>query len=271
MALSQTLAILAVMRLLSAFRAPARRDAWQRWVMLLVAASLAGCAAPKSAVYHTPPLAATYWSAQEQAAWHEMQFPAKTPTVYTVDSEAPAEGGGYRTALKAVARSSASMLRVPVRVESSELARLSFSWLVPALIEQADMSKRELDDSPVRLVLAFEGDRSKFSPKNAALNELTRLVTGEEMPYATLMYVWCNQRAVNSVVQSPRTDRIRKIVVESGAAGVKRWHSYERDIRADFERAFGEPPGALVGIGLMTDSDNTQSNAIAWYGPIALR
>jgi hypothetical protein len=45
---------------------------------------------------------------------------------------------------------------------------------------------------------------------------------------------------------------------------------YERDIRADFERAFGELPGALVGIALMTDSDNTRSTTKAWYGPVNL-
>jgi hypothetical protein len=51
---------------------------------------------------------------------------------------------------------------------------------------------------------------------------------------------------------------------------LNQWLSYERNIRADYEKAFGEPPGALIGIGLMTDSDNTQSNAQAWYGPIRL-
>ena len=143
--------------------------------------------------------------------------------------------------------------------------------MVPALIAGADMGVRGLDDSPVRLILAFEGDRSQFSGKNSMLNELTRLVTGEEMPYATLMYVWCNQRPVGSVIQNPRTDRIRKIVVESGTQGLMQWRHYERDIRADFEHAFGEPPGALVAIGLMTDSDNTHSKTVAWYGPIGLR
>jgi len=46
---------------------------------------------------------------------------------------------------------------------------------------------------------------------------------------------------------------------------------YERNIKIDFENAFGEPPGALVGIGLMTDSDNTQSHVQAWYGTIQLK
>ena len=238
-----------------------------RFVALLIGAMLAGCAGPKPMA----PTAQTRWTAQDQASWREVQFPAKPHTVYSLDTQAPPDDRGLRTALKADAQSSASMLRTPVRIEPDGLAQVSFSWLVPALIDHADMAHRDFDDSPVRVVLAFEGDRSKFSPKNAMLNELARLVTGEEMPYATLMYVWCNQCPVESVIHNPRTDRIRKIVVESGGQGLKQWRSYARDIRADFERAFGEPPGALVGIGLMTDTDNTHSNAIAWYGPIALR
>jgi hypothetical protein len=75
---------------------------------------------------------------------------------------------------------------------------------------------------------------------------------------------------VGSVIHNPRTDRIRKIVVESGADRLNQWASYERNIREDFEKAFGEAPGALIGIGLMTDSDNTRSHSQAWYGPIQL-
>ena len=70
------------------------------------------------------------------------------------------------------------------------------------------------------------------------------------------------------MIKSPRTDRIRKLVVESGAARLNQWLDYERDIRADYRRVFGEEPGALVGVGLMTDSDNTRSQAHAWYGPL---
>jgi hypothetical protein len=84
------------------------------------------------------------------------------------------------------------------------------------------------------------------------------------------VYAWCNKRRPGSVVHSPRTSRIRTLVVESGAGKLNRWLDYERDIRADFETAFGEPPGALVGVGVMTDSDNTRSLAHAWYGPVRL-
>ncbi|MEY4265970.1 MAG: hypothetical protein RIS90_505 [Pseudomonadota bacterium] len=132
------------------------------------------------------------------------------------------------------------------------------------------MAQRDADDSPVRVVLVFEGDRSKFSMKNAMLSELAQAMTGEPMPYATLMYVWCNTRAPGSVIINPRTDRIRKLVLESGDGRLNQWLDYQRDIAADFEAAFGEPPGALLGVGIMTDSDNTRSKAQAWYGPVTL-
>lgn len=198
------------------------------------------------------------------ASWQHYPLPGKTATEYSI---VKLDG---RDVVAASADASASMLRQPVRVESADLGMIEFSWMVPSLIEQADMAVRQTDDAPVRVVLAFEGDRSKFSMKNAMLSELSLTITGEPLPYATLMYVWCNTRPTGSVITNPRTDRIRKMVVESGAKGLNNWLRYDRNIRADFEKAFGEPPGALVGIGIMTDTDNTQTKTQAWYGPLHL-
>ena len=208
--------------------------------------------------------AATIWQPEDQLKWDVVRIPGKVATQYSVVRLS------NRRSLMASASSSASMLRKDLRIEPEQLNALNFSWQIQKLIEGADMAHRDYDDSPVRVVLAFDGDRSQFSPKNAMLSELTHALSGRPMPYATLMYVWCNQRPVDSVIQNPRTDRIRKIVVESGASRLNQWITYERNIRADYEKAFGEPPGALIGIGLMTDSDNTRSQAQAWYGPIQL-
>lgn len=205
------------------------------------------------------------WTARDIVAWQPVRLPGKQPTEFVLQRQAS------RMALEANAQSSASMLRRNLRIEPEKLGTLEFSWHVPALIAGADVGQRESDDSPARLVLAFDGDRSTFSAKNAMLSELSLALMGEPMPYATLMYIWCNKRPVGTVVQNPRTDRIRKLVVASGPDQLNQWLRFERDIRADFELAFGEAPGALLGIGVMTDSDNTQSNALAWYGDIALR
>ena len=69
-------------------------------------------------------------------------------------------------------------------------------------------------------------------------------------------------------MHSPRTDRVRKIVLEAGPQHLGQWRHHRRDLVADFQRAFGEAPGDVLGVALMTDSDNTRSTATAWYGDI---
>jgi hypothetical protein len=243
---------------------------WRRLPCGLAAAVLlAGCALPRRTAQE---VGASPWAAQSgqqhgspaAAAWLHKTFPGKEPTRFAYER---IEG---RDAVSVHANSSASMLRQTVRIEPQDLGRVRFSWKVPELIAQADVSLREKDDAAVRIVLAFEGDRSRFTARDSALSELARLVTGEEMPYATLMYVWSKTHQAGSVIHNARTDRIRKIVVETGPQRLNQWLDYERDIAADFERAFGEKPGALVGVGVMSDSDNTRSRARAWYGPLQL-
>jgi len=215
----------------------------------------------------TPKLASQVpatWQPEDQLKWESVKIPGKLATEYSLVRL------NNRNKLKANAQASASMLRQDLHIEPERLNALSFSWQIQELIADADMSQRETEDSPVRLVLAFDGDRSQFSAKNAMLSELSHAVSGKPMPYATLMYVWCNKRPVNSVIHNPRTDRIRKIVIESGPQRVNQLISYQRNIKADFEKAFGEAPGALIGIAIMTDTDNTRSHAQAWYGPISL-
>lgn len=247
-----------------------RKNMWPvLWITCV--AALSGCAlpwkdqtagAPASAQVptHTP----LRFSAQDKAQWEAVALPGKLRTAFRLDKR---QG---RSSLRADSERSASMLRQKLRIPAEQLGRLTFEWQILKLIADADMRHRETEDSPVRVILAFDGDRQKFSAKNAMLNELSRALTGEEMPYATLMYVWSNQEPVESVIINPRTDRVRKIVVESGGQGIEQWHRYERQIRLDFEKAFGEAPGTLIGLAIMTDSDNTQGSARAWYGEIRL-
>jgi len=204
------------------------------------------------------------FSAQDKSQWQAMRLPGKLLTAYRV---APL---GPRDALRAEAASSASMLRQTLHISPDQLGALQFDWQVDQLIDAADMRQREAEDSPARLILVFEGDRQRFSTKNQLLSELTLSLTGEPLPYATLMYVWCNDCPAESVIVNPRTDRIRKLALESGAGRLGQWLRYHRDIRADFEKAFGEPPGALLGLAIMTDTDNTRSTTRAWYGAIRL-
>jgi hypothetical protein len=198
-----------------------------------------------------------------QASWHEVALPGKRKTQYA------SEWIDGRCATRATAKSSASMYRRLVSVPP-ENAQLRFSWRVDRLIADADLLEVDRSDSPVRVVLAFDGDHSRLSQRNRMLFELAQALSGEAPPYATLMYVWDNRAPVGTVVRSGRSDRIRKIVVESGEPNLGRWLSYERDVARDFRQAFDEEPGRVIGIALMTDADNTRSAAESFYSDVEL-
>lgn len=195
------------------------------------------------------------------AAWRPFPLPGKRSTAYN----AQVEGTGW--VLHAAAERSASMYRRPLRIEAQELRDVTFSWKVSTLPSGADVREVESGDA-VRVMLAFDGDRSSLSARNRMMFDLMEAVAGEPPPFATLMYVWNTQACAEKLVINRRSDRVRKIVLESGPAHLGQWRHYRRDVRADFKLAFGEDPGPLIGVAVMTDSDNTQSRAEAWFGEI---
>ena len=105
-----------------------------------------------------------------------------------------------------------------------------------------DLSKKGADDAVARLVLSFSGDRfnGKWAARDHIVSELSSLIAGKPLPYASIMYVWDSRYPAGSVISNPYTDRIRQIVVESGPQRLNQWVDFERDVEADFRMAFGE-------------------------------
>ena len=96
------------------------------------------------------------------------------------------------------------------------------------------------------------------------------LFTGQRLPFATLMYVWDANAPLGTIVTNTRSDRVRKIVVDVSDSALNEWHRHRRNIAADFEAAYGEPPGALVSVALMTDADNTAESSLAYVSDLVL-
>jgi hypothetical protein len=208
----------------------------------------------------TPRAAVPNWTDE----WQPFVLPGKRATSYS------SELADDRWVLHAKSERSASMFRRELHRKHDQLGTVSFSWLVKSLVDGADVRENDLEDAPVRVMLAFDGDHTRLGPRTRMMFDLMHALSGEVPPFATLMYVWDNEASVDSLVVNRRSDRVRKIVLESGPTHLGQWRHYRRDIRADYRRAFGEEPGALIGMAVMTDSDNTQSRAEAWYGEIII-
>jgi hypothetical protein len=189
----------------------------------------------------------------------------KRPTQYRL------VGSPKGTVLEAFADRAATGLYRKIRVSPQRQPMLEWEWRIEGAIPGADVRVASREDSVARLVVSFHGNPDKLDFEDRAKLRLAKVFAGEPLPYAMLIYVWSNQIPVESALPSPQIDRIRMIVVESGSAHVGQWRQYRRNILEDYRRAFGEEPGDIVAVGMLTDSDNTQQVARSYYGDITLR
>ncbi len=161
-------------------------------------------------------------------------------------------------------------LRHRVDVDPLQHPLLRWQWRVDQVHPGMSVGDSDTDDSPARIVVAFEGDSANLSAADRAFFDLVELLTGQRLPYATLMYVWDAQLPPGHTVAYARSRRIQYIVVEAGAARAGQWLAYERNLQADYQRVFGEPPGRVSSLGLLTDSDDLKVDVNAWYADIGL-
>ena len=145
---------------------------------------------------------------------------------------------------------------------------VQWRWRIASLIDGADNRVASKEDSPVRIVLAFDGDKSKLTLGERTSSLVAKRVTGRDLPYAELMYIWSNRVAVGTLIANPHTNRIKMVVASTGSAGVGAWQTLSRNVVDDFRRAFDEEPGLLTDVGVLTDTDNTGATVDAWYGDI---
>lgn len=199
-------------------------------------------------------------------AWEALTF-RQIPqhTAYTLVRDADAG-----VVVKAQATRSASGLKHAVALDAHERPLLRWQWKATNLVEGGDVRRKEGDDYPARIYVSF-----RYSPERLSLFERAQYVTarvlyGEYPPHAGLNYIWDARAPVGTTVPNPFTDRVRMIVVESGPDRLRQWLRYERDIVADYRRAFGEEPPPIAGVALMTDADNTGESVTAFYGDIEL-
>lgn len=175
-----------------------------------------------------------------------------------------------RVVLHASAEKASSGLIYRTLVDPYRKPWLRWEWKINDVLEDADNTVRGTEDSPVRIILGFDGDRDSLPFSEQILFETAKILTGHDFPYATLMYIWENKAPVGTVIRSTHSSRVRMLVASQGTAEVGKWQTLTRNIIEDFEKAYGEKPGKLIGIGVLTDTDNTGDSVEAWYGDIQL-
>lgn len=232
------------------------------WASLLLALA----AAPTLADTHDRPLLKPFSTATSLAPeWETLTFP-------NIDrrSDYRLVMSDGRQVVKATTDNSASGLIARIRVQPGEKLILRWRWKISSVYDSGDARSKSGDDYPARLYVAFEFEPDKAGFFERAKRKAAALVFGEELPGNALNYIWANRLEKGALVVNPFTDTTMMLAVESGNDRAGQWVTAERDIVADYRQAFNAEPPAVVGVAIMSDSDNTGGKATAWYGDVSL-
>ena len=200
---------------------------------------------------------------QQEAGWaHQPLSKLKRDTVYTLAQE---EG---RAVLRGAADRSASAYVALLKPAADLPAALRWRWKTDALVPGADNRDKAREDAPLRVIVAFDGDPATLPEVEQKRFKRAKNLSGRDLPYAMLMYIWSDQVAVESLIPSAHTSQLKMLVVASGASGLGQWKSVRRNLAEDYRRAYGGEPGRVLGVAVMTDTDNTGAKAVGQYSDI---
>lgn len=190
----------------------------------------------------TEPIKIARFSASDISGWSQKSFKGKTIYSLVKDTD--------RMVIKAHSIKSASGYIKKVSIDPKLFPLLKWSWKISEVNPKEDISKKSGDDFVARVYVVFP---RTFFWRMRAIN-----------------YVWASKMPKNSVEVSPFTDNVMTLAVESGMGKAGEWMTEERNIFDDYRHMFGEDPPEIGAVAIMTDTDNTQTEAVAWYGDITL-
>ena len=140
----------------------------------------------------------------------------------------------------------------------------------------ADIRTKAGDDAALKVCVMFDHPLDRVPFVERTLLRIARSVSGENLPAATLCYVWDSVHPAGLQGANPYTQRVRFIALQGKGAPLAQWQTENRDLAADFAKLFADelPAGAAVpkvrAVLIGADSDNTGAESVGWVKSIAL-
>ena len=151
-----------------------------------------------------------------------------------------------------------------------QFPHIRWRWKIQRPLTKGDARTRAGDDYPIRVYVIFE-----YDPERAGFGEriqygAAKAIYGQYPPHSSLNYIWANREHAAPILPNAYTDRARMFPLQHGGAKAGQWVEEQRNILADYRRAFGTDPPATATVAIMADTDNTGEQVSAWVDDLVV-
>ncbi len=155
-----------------------------------------------------------------------------------------------RKVLRATSQSAASGLYRELRIDLHKTPYLNWSWRIENTLDGLNEQTKSGDDYAARVYVIVSGGFAFWRTK--ALN-----------------YVWSgNSPKGRSWPNAFAGDNAMMLALRSREDPIGSWVFEKRNVKSDLSKFFGENIPYIDAIAIMTDTDNSQGEASAYYGEI---
>ena len=135
------------------------------------------------------------------------------------------------------------------KVSLNDTPVLEWTWKVVALPKNGNSCKKATDDQAAQLFVVWprfpEAVRSRI-----------------------IGYVWDTTAPVGTIAKSEKTSTVTYVVLRTGTAELGKWVTERRNVAEDFRKIYGEEPESPSGVSISIDSNDTNSAAESFIGPV---
>jgi hypothetical protein len=157
-------------------------------------------------------------------------------------------------------------------------ARLQWRWRLDQPLTGGKNAPNVLlksgDDAALKVCVLFDHPLDRVPLLERTVLRAARLVSGEDLPAATVCYVWDSAQAAGLQGANPYSRRVRFITLQGLGSPLGQWQRETRDVAHDFAQVFADelPQGAglpaVRAVLIGADSDNTGAHSVGWVQAI---
>ena len=165
---------------------------------------------------------------------------AKGETEYSLGSN---ENGQF---LRAEAKGTASGLGQKVKIDLNKTPFINITWKIEKDLKGIDEKTKKGHDFAARVFVVKKTGLTPLS--NKAVN-----------------YVFSSNNSVNEFWRSPYTKSSVDYVLSTTKDNINEWVTVKANVKEHFKKLHGLDVEELIGVAIMTDTDQTKIKAISYY------